>query len=91
MDVQRKSGRRRTISLPAEELPDGPAEQDVESVVMSAFGTEALIDKVRALPGDQADVLLLRIVGGLDVESSHIGRSSDLPRIWQRRPSKTFL
>lgn len=68
VDLQRRAGRRRTVTLPTEELPERISEQDVEQIVLGAIAGEEVLAKVRALPGDQADVVLLRVVAGLEVE-----------------------
>lgn len=67
IDAYRRTGRPRTDPLPvdvAEAAGDRPDEEAVERLSF-----EATVARVRTLlPPDQADVLLLRIVGGLTVE-----------------------
>ncbi len=68
LDAQRWYGRRRSVPVAREaligwEAPDDPAGEAVE-----ALETRAALAIIAQLPHDQAEVVALRVVAGLDVE-----------------------
>jgi RNA polymerase sigma-70 factor, ECF subfamily len=67
VDTRRARRRRRTEPVPAEELRGYGATGDAEGDAMDALGTENAIARIAALPADQAEVVLLRVLGGLSV------------------------
>jgi RNA polymerase sigma-70 factor (ECF subfamily) len=81
--------RARHPALPIE--PDGVVEEgwvgDVEEEAMTALATEAALERVASLPTDQAEVILLRVLGGLPVEDvAHIlGKRPGTVRVVQHR------
>jgi RNA polymerase sigma-70 factor, ECF subfamily len=67
MDWRRQAVRRPVASLPVELLADGPAPDDPAAAVLEAQSTQAALALLAELPADQAEVLALRVLGGLDV------------------------
>ena len=66
-DLRRHEARRPRAAMTPEVL-DRPADDDPAATAVDAVGAEAAVALVRAcLPRDQAEVILLRVVGGLDV------------------------
>ena len=51
-----------------DDLGDLPAGQDTAEIALDAVSTEAAIAMIAALPRDQAEAVLLRVVMGLDAD-----------------------
>ncbi len=66
LDQRRHEARRPTTEW-EESLGDVSREPGPEGVVLEGLGTDDAIALVRLLPPDQAEVVLLRILGGFDV------------------------
>jgi RNA polymerase sigma-70 factor (ECF subfamily) len=87
VDEYRRKGRTpaRAPFTDALDLPDGhdPASLAVEQLTAQA-AVEAL---VRRLPADQAEIVLLRVLGDLDVEqvAGIVGKSKSAVRVSQHR------
>jgi len=65
----RKQGRRRTHPVPVDALAERAGPDDPEAAGLAALGAQEAVEAlVAALPGDQAEVVLLRVLAGLDVE-----------------------
>lgn len=71
-DAQRQAGRRPVPVDTDEVLEVRPGTVDVGAEVEEMFSTEAALALIGSLPPDQAEVVLLRHVAGLDV--SHVAR-----------------
>ena len=67
LDWRRQSSRRQTASIPMEDLSDMPAPDDPAEAVLEAQSTRAAIALIAELPPNQAEVVTLRMVAGLDV------------------------
>jgi len=67
LDWRRQSSRRQTASIPMEDLSDLPAPDDPAEAVLEAQSTRAAIALIAELPPNQAEVVTLRMVAGLDV------------------------
>jgi len=67
LDWRRQSSRRQTASIPMEDLSDLPAPDDPAEAVLEAQSTRAALALIAELPPNQAEVLTLRMVAGLDV------------------------
>jgi RNA polymerase sigma-70 factor, ECF subfamily len=68
IDWRRREARRRTVAVAPEALGDHPADDDPASTVLDIARSDAAVALVRTcLPRDQAEVILLRVVGGFDV------------------------
>lgn len=61
--------RRRHRSTPVGELPEPPASDDTEMRALEAVSTEAALAVLRRLPREQAEIILLRVVVGLDAKT----------------------
>ena len=87
LDRQRREARRRTDVTAAETLAALPAPDDPEAEALDAIATEAALRRVAALPPDQADVILLRVVAGLPVEdvAAILGKRAGNVRVLQHR------
>jgi len=66
-DWRRRTARQPTIPLPPELLPQRPAPDDPATRAVEAISTEAALALIAELPPDQAEVVALRSVAGLDV------------------------
>jgi RNA polymerase sigma-70 factor, ECF subfamily len=88
IDHRRRIGRR-PASTPLSALDSAPAGSDTEQEAIDegALGDEAARRLVAALPPEQADIVLLRVVGGFSVEevASITGRRPGTVRVVQHR------
>jgi RNA polymerase sigma-70 factor (ECF subfamily) len=85
VDTWRASSRRpETIT---NTLPDGPSEIDVPREVEETISTDSALALLRELPQGQAQVLLLRVVAGLDVPmtAAVLGRTPNSVRVLAHR------
>jgi RNA polymerase sigma-70 factor, ECF subfamily len=78
MDWRRQAVRRPTGSLPVGLLADRPAPDDPVAAVLEAQSTQAALALLAELPADQAEVVALRVLGGLGV--------AEVARIVGKRP-----
>jgi len=69
MDHLRKL-RRRPVGSPIDDLADLPASDDTAGRALEAVASGEAIAMIAALPRDQAEAVLLRVVMGLDAESA---------------------
>ncbi len=86
-DHRRTGARRRTDPSPLAET-DRPDAEETETLVLDGIaGEEAAAFVVRSLSEDQADVVLLRVVAGLDVETvaGMLGKRPGTVRVLQHR------
>jgi RNA polymerase sigma-70 factor (ECF subfamily) len=88
VDLRRQRGRRQTEPAPVEELAAVPGVADTEADAIDALDADAVRRRiVELLPPDQADVVLLRIVGGLDTRqvADVLGKRPGAVRVLQHR------
>jgi len=78
MDWRRQAARRPGLSLPVELLAERPAPDDPAEAVLEAQSTRAALALLAELPADQAEVVALRVLGGLGV--------AEVARITGKRP-----
>jgi RNA polymerase sigma-70 factor (ECF subfamily) len=78
IDWRRLAARRPTRSVPAELLAERPASDDPAAQVLEAQSTRAALALLAELPADQAEVVALRVLGGLEV--------AEVARIVGKRP-----
>jgi RNA polymerase sigma-70 factor (ECF subfamily) len=78
IDLQRRRARHPTFPIDTEQIVEEGWVGDVEEEAMAALSTEAALARVATLPVDQAEVVLLRVLGGLPV--------ADVARILSKRP-----
>jgi RNA polymerase sigma-70 factor (ECF subfamily) len=84
----RKAARRRTDPVGPESFPERAAPDDPEAAGVSAMSArEAAAALAAALPPDQAQVVLLRVVAGLDVDhvASLLGKRAGTVRVLQHK------
>ena len=80
--------RRRTDTVPLEQLLGVPAGEDLEGQAVDTITAQAAIGKiVELLPADQAEVVLLRVVAGLSAEETGelMGKRPGAVRVLQHR------
>jgi RNA polymerase sigma-70 factor, ECF subfamily len=70
LDHLRARKRRATEPAPLDALRDLPAANDTAGAVVEAAATRAALDRIRDLPPDQAEAVLLRVVIGLDAAAA---------------------
>ncbi len=90
-DHRRRSARRNTEPTEADVFVSRPDPADVAGVVVDRLsGHDAAALVVALLPSDQAEVVLLRVLGGLDVSrvGEVMGRSANWVRVVQHRALK---
>jgi len=59
----------RGLEVPSSSVPDRPGAPDPADVTMETIATESALALIATLPADQAEVVLLRVVAGLDVKN----------------------
>jgi RNA polymerase sigma-70 factor (ECF subfamily) len=79
VDWRRRAARRPTSPVPVEHLAERPAPDDPVAAVLEAQSTRAALALLAELPPDQAEVVALRVLGGLDV--------AEVARIVGKRPN----
>ncbi len=77
-DWHRQAARRQTDVMPVELLGDRPAPDDPAAAALEAQSTRAALALIAELPRDQAEVVTLRVIAGLDV--------ADVARLLGKRP-----
>jgi RNA polymerase sigma-70 factor, ECF subfamily len=87
IDLRRRDGRRRAVLAPLESSFEAPDATDPEVQLLASSETEAALSRIGNLPPDQAEVVLLRVLGGLDVESvaGILGKKPGAVRVLQHR------
>jgi RNA polymerase sigma factor (sigma-70 family) len=85
IDARRRDGRRQECPIGAAE--DARAGGDVEEEALEALSTERVRSILAVLPPDQADVLLLRVIAGLDAANVAriMGKRAGTVRVLQHR------
>jgi RNA polymerase sigma-70 factor (ECF subfamily) len=78
IDWHRQAARRPTESVPVALLAERPAPDDPAVAVLEAQSTRAALALLAELPADQAEVVALRVLGGLEV--------AEVARIVGKRP-----
>jgi RNA polymerase sigma-70 factor (ECF subfamily) len=68
LDWRRRAARRPAEDLPATALAEWAAPDDPAADALEGFSTRAALAEVAALPADQAEAIVLRVVAGLGVE-----------------------
>jgi RNA polymerase sigma-70 factor (ECF subfamily) len=70
LDHIRQQRRRPASAMTFDELPDVAARDDTAAIALAAVSTDAAIAMIAGLPRDQAEAVLLRVVMGLDAETT---------------------
>jgi RNA polymerase sigma-70 factor, ECF subfamily len=66
IDAARQAARRPVRPLPPDQLPDRPAVDDPAGAAVEAQATRDALALIAALPPDQAEIVTLRVIAGLD-------------------------
>ena len=69
LDHVRQHKRRPVQSTPAGDLPERAAPQDTETTALDSLSTQAALALIARLPRDQAEIIVLRVVVGLDAKT----------------------
>lgn len=87
IDWSRVQGRYRTEPLAEGEFPSRLAAPDAADVALERMSTEATLDMISALPAEQAEIIMLRVVAGLDARhvSRIVGKSPGAVRVAAHR------
>ncbi len=90
VDHVRRLSRRPGDYRPTADAPDVPASDDTESTVMASVETEEALAGICRLPPDHAEILLLRVLGGLSAEQvgDMFGKAAGTIRVLQHRALK---
>jgi RNA polymerase sigma-70 factor, ECF subfamily len=87
-DWRRREARRRSVALSPEILDERPAADDPASLALDMLRADAAVALVRScLSRDQSEVILLRVLGGLDVDevAAIVGKRPGNVRVLQHR------
>ena len=88
IDWRRREARRRSVAVSPEILGERPAADDPAGLALEVLRADAAVALVRAcLPRGQAEVILLRVLGGLDVDevAAIVGKRPGNVRVLQHR------
>ncbi len=88
IDARRRAGRRPTDPLADQDFVAASPYDDPEGAVIAALGAQAAVDRiVGALTPEQAEVVLLRVLGGLAVGqvADVLGKQPSAVRVLQHR------
>lgn len=87
VDEGRRRARRPTANLDEVPLAQLPGASDAADVAMERLGTQAAIELLKTLPPLQAEIILLRVVAGLDSETVArlVGRTPGAVRVAAHR------
>lgn len=66
IDAARQAARRPVRTVPPDQLPDRPAADDPAAAAAEAQSTREALALIAELPPDQAEVVALRVIAGLD-------------------------
>ena len=90
VDFVRRSSRRPGDYRPVALAPERPAPDDTESAALASVQTEEALARLRRLPPDQAEVLVLRVLGDLSAEQvgEVLGKPAATVRVLQHRALK---
>jgi RNA polymerase sigma-70 factor, ECF subfamily len=88
IDWRRREARRASVATAPDVLGEHPADDDPAVTALDVLRADAAVALVRAcLPRDQAEVILLRVLGGLDVDevAAIVGKRPGNVRVLQHR------
>jgi RNA polymerase sigma-70 factor, ECF subfamily len=86
-DSGRSRARRPAIPLEMTEAEQQPAISDAADQALEAVSTQAVLELIASLPGDQAEIILLRVVAGLEARevARIVGKSPGAVRVAAHR------
>jgi RNA polymerase sigma-70 factor, ECF subfamily len=87
VDWRRMAARRPSVTRDPIDLPETSTARDAADEALEHLDTDAALDALSTLAPDQAEVILLRVLGGLDVErvASIMGKRPGTVRVLQHR------
>ncbi len=87
VDWYRRAGRRPVVTTDPTDMLDRPSRDDPASDVLDALATEHALALLRRLSPDQAEVIALRVVAGLDADrvGQILGKRIGTVRVLQHR------
>jgi RNA polymerase sigma-70 factor (ECF subfamily) len=88
IDWRRREARRRSVAVSPEVLGERAAVDDPAGLALDVVRADAAVALVRScLPRDQAEVILLRVLGGLEVDevAAIVGKRPGNVRVLQHR------
>jgi len=87
VDWGRSRARRRTVPLAQSGVAERLAAPDAADVALERMSTQAVLALVGALPRDQAEIIVLRVVAGLDAQvvARIVGKSPGAVRVAAHR------
>lgn len=87
VDLRRRVGRRRTAPALPEVIAARSPRGDAEAEAMTNISTRMALARIASLPPDQAEVVLLRVLGGFDVSevAEILGKRPGAIRVLQYR------
>jgi RNA polymerase sigma-70 factor, ECF subfamily len=87
IDAGRARSRRRTVPLDQDESAEQLTAPDSADLALEAISTQAVVALLAALPRDQAEIILLRVVAGLDARdvARMVGKSQGAVRVAAHR------
>jgi len=87
IDFRRKRARRATDPSPVDRLEAGMAPGDAEAEAMATISVDAAVALIRQLPPDQAEVVLLKVIGQFETEevAEITGKRAGTVRVLQHR------
>lgn len=87
IDLRRRRARRATDPTSPEVLAEHAERRDVEEEALAQLSTEEAISQIASLSRDQAEVVLLRVLGGLTVAevAAIVGKRPGTVRVLQHR------
>lgn len=92
IDEARRSARRPQVPLADSEPAGAPLAPDAADEALQRISTERALALIATLPADQAEIVTLRVIAGLDAESVArlVGRSPGAVRVAAHRALRTL-
>lgn len=90
LDLRRRDRRLRTDPVPPHELPEPRPAESAETRALETISTEDALRRIAALPPDQAEVVLLGVLGGLGAKeiARVMGKREGTVRVLRHRALK---
>ncbi len=87
VDAGRRRARRRTVPLDQSAPVERLTTPDASDLALEALSTKSVLAMVSALPKDQAEIILLRVVAGMDTQdvARIVGKSPGAVRVAAHR------
>ena len=87
IDLRRSAHRRRSSSTAPGEIPDRAAIEEPETDILNSEATRAILEAIARLPDRQAEVVRLRVLGGLSAAevAEVLGKPPGTIRVLQHR------